>query len=66
MTRLKTKEIEKMPEQDRNKRIKELKMELIKARASASKAGSSKIKETKKVIARILTINQSEKERLKQ
>jgi len=54
---MKSKEIKNMNEKDREKKLKELKVELIKARANASKGGSSKIKEIKKIIARILTFN---------
>lgn len=58
---MKPKDIQKMNKEERMKKIEELKLELIKAKASASKAGTSKIKEIKKVIARILTINNQEK-----
>ncbi|MEK6925670.1 MAG: 50S ribosomal protein L29 [Nanoarchaeota archaeon] len=59
MSKLKTSEIRKMGSGERHKRISEMKMELIKARANASKSGNAKIREAKKVIARILTINKS-------
>ena len=65
MTTLKTKDINKMNKEEKNKKIKELKLELTKSRANASKAGSSKIRETKKIIARILTLDKSGKEELK-
>jgi large subunit ribosomal protein L29 len=58
---MKAKDIKKMNKEERMKKIEELELELIKAKASASKAGTSKIKEIKKVIARILTINNQEK-----
>jgi ribosomal protein L29 len=57
MTTLKSKDIRKMNQEERNKKIEEMKFELVKARANASKAGTSKAKEIKKVIARILTLN---------
>ncbi len=57
MTTLKFKEIKKMSKEEQKKKIKELKLELIKSKVSASKTGSSKIKEIKKIIARILTLN---------
>lgn len=57
---MKYKEIQKLSETERNKKLKELKLELIKSKASASKT-SSKTKEIKKIIARILTLNTSEK-----
>ena len=55
MATLKFKEIKNMSKADKEKKIKELKMELVKARNSASQKGNSKIKELKKIIARILT-----------
>jgi ribosomal protein L29 len=57
MTRLKTKDIRKMDNQEKMKRIDELKLEMIKAKVSASKSGNSKAKEIRKTIARILTLN---------
>ena len=61
MATLKSKDLKKMSTEDREKKLKELKMELVKSRASVAKAGSSKIREIKKIIARILTLNNSEK-----
>ncbi len=55
---MKYKDIKKMNKEERMKKIEELKFELIKARA---KSGSSKAKEIKKIIARILTLNNQEK-----
>jgi len=57
MATLKSKDIQKMSKKDREKKLKELKLELVKSRANASKGGSSRIKEIKKIIARILTLN---------
>jgi len=57
MATLKTKDIQRMSKEEREKKIKELKLELIKSKVSASKTGSSKIREIKKIIARILTLN---------
>ena len=54
---MKAKEIKKLSKQDREKKLKDLKMELIKSKANASKGGSSKIKEIRKIIARIHTFN---------
>ena len=51
------KEIKKMAFQEREKKLKDLKLELIKSKANASKTGSKKTKEIKKIIARILTFN---------
>lgn len=62
MTTLKASEIRKMNTQDREKRLKELKLELIKSKSGKSK---TKSKEIKRIIARILTINKSDEEELK-
>jgi len=61
MPTLKFKDIKKMNEKERAKKMQELKFELAKAKVSAAKAGSSKIKEIKKIIARMLTLNNAEK-----
>jgi ribosomal protein L29 len=53
---MKFKEIQKLSQGERTKKLKELKLELIKSRVSASKTGNTKAKEIKKIIARILTI----------
>jgi ribosomal protein L29 len=57
MSTLKAKDIQKMSKDEKEKKLKELKLELIKSKVNASKTGSSKIKEIKKIIARILTLN---------
>ncbi len=57
MATLKFKEIAKMEKDETEKKLKELKLELVKAKAGAAKAGSSKIKNIKKMIARILMLN---------
>jgi ribosomal protein L29 len=56
---MKFKEIEKMDEKERAKKMKDLKFELIKSKANAAKTGGSKTKEIKKIIARIHTLNNS-------
>ncbi|MBU1129023.1 MAG: 50S ribosomal protein L29 [Nanoarchaeota archaeon] len=61
---MKFKEIIKMEEKDREKKLKDLKMELIKSQIDSAKKGNSKAKEIKKMIAQILTFNHS-KEALK-
>ena len=61
MALLKLKDLKNMSKEDREKKLKELKLELVKAKVSATKTGSSKIKEIKKIIARILTFNNSVK-----
>lgn len=57
MARLKIKDIKNSSAEERNKKIEELKFELVKAKAGAAKGGSSKIKEIKRTIARIITLN---------
>lgn len=66
MTTMKFKDIKKTSLEDRAKKIEELKFELVKARASAAKSGTSKAREIKKIIARILTLNNSEDKTSKQ
>ncbi len=53
---MKFKDLEKLTNSEREKKFKELKMELAKAKASKT---TSKIKQIKKIIARIHTINTS-------
>ena len=60
MAKMKFKDIKKMNKEERLKKLEELKFELVKARANASKSGTSKAKEIKKIIARILTLNNLE------
>jgi ribosomal protein L29 len=57
MTTLKSKEIVKMSKEEKVKKMKELRIELVKAKSTASKKGSMKIKEIKKIIARINSTN---------
>jgi ribosomal protein L29 len=59
---MKAKEIREMKQEERNKKLKELKMELIKSGANEQNSNSKK-KEIKKTIAKILTINKSEEEK---
>lgn len=54
---MKYKELSKLTKKDREDKIKELKMELAKARVTKT---SSKIKQIKKIIARINTIKNKE------
>ncbi len=61
MAMLKTKEISKMSEKDILEKIKELRMELIKNKIAATKGGKIKIREIKKTIARLYTINRLNK-----
>ncbi len=60
---LKAKEIRNMSEEERKKKLEELRLELVKAKTA--KTGSSKIKEIRRMIARILTINNPEKSKRK-
>ena len=62
MAILKAKDIQKMSKEEREKKIKELRLELVRSKVSASKTGSSKIREIKKIIARILTLNSNKPE----
>lgn len=66
MVTLKFKDIKKMNKEDKNKKIEEMKFELVKAKAHASKTGTSRAKEIKKIIARILTLNNLEDKASKQ
>lgn len=60
MSTLKSKDVKRMNKEDRAKKMEELKFELVKSKANASKSGTSKAKEIKKIIARILTFNNQE------
>jgi len=51
----KYKEIDKHTNKEKEKRLKELEMELIKKNVAANKSSKIKAKEIKKAIARILT-----------
>ena len=57
----KSKDLKNLNKSDRDKKMKELKIELMKAKSSAQKTGSSRIREIKRTIARILTIESGEK-----
>jgi ribosomal protein L29 len=57
MATLKFRELEKTDIREREKKLKELKLELVKAKAGASKSGSSKVKQIKKMIAKIIMLN---------
>ncbi|HEB47254.1 MAG TPA: 50S ribosomal protein L29 [Candidatus Pacearchaeota archaeon] len=54
---MKAKELRKMGREERERKLGELRLELIKSKVNASKTGSSKKREIKKIIARILTLN---------
>ena len=53
---IKTKDFRMMDKQERERKLEELKMELIKSGIASQKSGS-KVKEIKKMIAKILTLN---------
>ena len=57
MPTLKAKDIKNMTKDERERKLKELKLELIKSKINASKSGSIKTREIRKIIARILTVN---------
>ncbi len=57
---MKFREIQKLSKSDREKKLKELRLELIKSQTGASKQGGSKARQIRKIIARILTLNNSE------
>lgn len=57
MASLKARDLKRMSKEDREKKLEELKIELIKSKVNATKAGNSKTKEIKKIIARIITLN---------
>ena len=54
---MKAKDLKNLSQEEKERRIKELKMELVKSKVDASKTGTSKIKNVKKTIAQILTLN---------
>lgn len=62
-SKLKSKEIESMPKSDREKKVKELRMELMKANTTGEKQGGSKAKEIRRMIARILTVKDREEKK---
>ena len=61
MAILKSKEIRIMGKQEREKKLKELQIELVKSKGNSAQSGSNKIKEIKRTIARITTINKPNK-----
>lgn len=56
MAILRAKEISKMSDKEKEQKLKELKMELIKANVAANKTGKIKINEIRKTIAKLLTL----------
>ena len=62
MVILRAKDISKMSEKERNGKIKDLKMELIKDKTNSGKGGKLKSKEIKRTIARLHTFNRLQRE----
>lgn len=56
MPQLKSKDLKRMSKTEFEGKKEELKLELMKSRASAAKVGSSKTKQIKKLLARIRTL----------
>ena len=61
---MKVKDIKSLSKEERAKKLEELKLELVKANVNSSQSGA-KIKNIKKIIARIVTLNTDGKEVLK-
>ena len=64
MALLKFENIKKMDKKERENKFNELRFELVKANVTANKS-NAKTKEIKKAIARLITFNKSNKEKLK-
>ena len=63
---MKAKAIRELSKLDREQKMKDLRLELVKAKANAAKSGSGNIRQIKKIIARMHTFNNSnQKEELK-
>ena len=61
MAILRAKDISKMSEKERTGKLADLKIELMKGRASSGKGGKIKTKEIKRTIARLLTFSRLDK-----
>ena len=55
----KFKELSKLSKKDINDKIKEIKLEMIKAKITSNKGGKAKIKEIKKTLAQLNMLNKS-------
>ena len=64
MSILKAKDVAKMSQKERESKLKELKLELIKANVTANKT-NAKTKEIKRAISRLNTFNKPAREELK-
>ncbi len=58
---MKYKDIERMGNEEREKKLQDLKIELLKSKTNAAKTGNTNTKEIKKTIAKILTFNASKR-----
>lgn len=56
MAILRSKEIVKMSQKEKADKLKELRLELVKANVTANKTGKIKIKEIRRTIAKLLTL----------
>ena len=63
MALLRAKDVAKMPQKEREEKLKELKMELIRSGVTANKS-NAKTKEIKRAISRLITFGKSAKEEL--
>ena len=61
MAVIKNADISKMSNKEREEKIQELKMELMKERVNVAKGGKIKIREMKRTIAKLLTFNRQNK-----
>lgn len=57
MATLKSKDIIKMSDEEKKKKLKELKIELVKSKSNVSKKENMKVREIKKIMARIYSTN---------
>lgn len=57
MAIIRNKDLKSMADKDREEKLKDLRLELIKKNVQANKTSKIKTKEIKKAIARILTLN---------
>jgi len=65
MAVLRRKEIKNMSDKEKNEKLKELRLELVKKYVPANKAGKIKTKEIKKAVARLLTQQTSKQQIIK-
>ncbi len=56
---MKSKEIKNMGKEERERKLKDLKLELVKSKTNPTKSGA-RAKQIKKIIARILTFNKQD------